>query len=80
MLIHYLLLAILDVKSRDDNDQSLPSIHLVPTELYQKESCINVTCNKYKGLKQVARTQQTRHRDQMEALQGHWKNSVICAS
>lgn len=71
MLIHYLLLAILDVKSRDDNDQSLLSIHLVPTELYQKESCISITCNKYKGLKQVARTQQTRYRDQMEALQGH---------
>lgn len=77
MLTDYLLLAILDVKckSRDHSDLSLLSIHLLPTELYPKESCINLTYNEYKGLKQMARTQQTRCRDQMEALQGHWKKT-----
>lgn len=76
---HYLLLAILDVKckSRDHNDLSLLSIHLLPTELYLKESCNNLT---YKGLQQMVRTQQKRYRHQMETLQGHRKNSVICPS
>lgn len=73
------LLAILDTKckSRDHHDLSFLSIHLLPKELHLKAFGINLAYNEYKGLKQIARTHQTRYRDQMGALQEHLKNSNL---